>query len=861
MLVEAVERAARPGADHAWSCPADVLAASLGVDPERGLAHEEAARRLAVAGPNELRRAPGPRYLRIVARQLADPLVGLLLAAAFVSAAIGDGVEAAVIGAIVLLNAVLGFVQEVGAERAVVALRASIEQTAAVIRAGREETVAATTLVPGDVLVLREGDRAPADARVLVAERLDVDESALTGESVPVAKAPEQVPSGTPLAERSSMVYAGTGITRGRARALVVATADATEIGRIAALTADAEPPPTPLQQRLGRLSRLMVGVGLVVTASLTAGMVARGESLHEAFLVGVSVAVAAVPEGLAATVTIALAQGARAMAARGAIVRRLSAVETLGGATVIATDKTGTLTRNQMRIAAAHALPGRTEEAVVAAGALASTAELLEGESGLDVVGDPVDGAFLLAAAGSGPDPRAGKRRVLELPFDPSRRRLTVVYDEGDRYRVAVKGAPETLLERTRLDGSARDELLRRAESWAADGLRVLAVAERVLPRQELPPDIVVDEQLELLGLVALHDPLRPAAADAVREAHGAGLAVAMLTGDHPVTAAAIGRALRLDDRPPLTGGELERLDDQELRAQLDRGVFARVTPADKLRLVEAYQGRGDVVAVTGDGVNDTPALRRADVGIAMGLSGTEAAREAAEIVLTDDDFATIVAAIREGRRITDNLRKFVAFLLSANLGEVVLFGIAVLAGIGVPMTVVQVLTVNLLTDGLPALALAQDPASPTTMQPRARLGTRLFSRDLELALGAAGVSVGLAATGAYLIGRAWAPDAAQTMAFATVALAELVFVYTVRSPLAPAWRCPRNRWLHASVAASALVVAAAIFLPFVQELLGTVALGPAEIGAVVGLAFAPALLVEGAKAIRRVRSSPNHG
>jgi Ca2+-transporting ATPase len=503
----------------------------------------------------------------------------------------------------------------------------------------------------------------------------------------------------------------------------------------------------------------------------------------------------------------------------------------------------------------------GRTACEVVATGALASTADLVEDDAGPRVVGDPVDGAFLLSA---GADPRADRRRVLELPFDPWRKRLTVVYEaEGGGYRVAVKGAPEPLLERSALQPDARAELLARATAWAADGLRVLAVAESRLPPGALPADDELDSSVELLGLVALHDPLRPAAQAAVREAREAGLAVAMLTGDHPLTAASIGRALRLDDRRPMTGPELAELDADELPRHLDRGVFARVTPADKLRLVEAYQARGDVVAVTGDGINDTPALRRADVGVAMGLSGTEAAREAAEIVLTDDDFATIVAAIREGRRITDNLRTFVAFLLSANLGEVVLFGIAVLAGIGVPMTVVQVLTVNLLTDGLPALALARDPASPTTMQPRPRLGSRLFTRGNEVALAVAGVAVGLAATGAYLVGRLLEPDAAQTMAFAAIALGELAFVYAVRSPLTAAWRCPANPWLHGAVAASVLVVVAAVSVPPLHGPLGTVALGAAEAAAVLVFALLPAALVELAKGVRRhrIRSSPNRG
>lgn len=829
------------------------MARELGSDAADGLTGAVAAQRLAEAGPNRLPAPNRPGYAAIAARQLADPLVALLVGAAAVSAAIGEGLEAAVITAIVVLDAVLGFVQEAGAERAVLALRRAVQRMAAVVREGREHQVPVEEVVPGDLVVLREGDRVPADARVVQAEGLELDESALTGESVPVGKQSEPVAGRAPLAERSSMVYTGTGVTRGRGLAIVTATGSGTEMGGIARLTAEAKPPPTPLQRRLAKLSRAMVALGLGGTAALTLGMLARGASLEEAFLVGVSVAVAAVPEGLAATVTIALAQGARAMAARGAIVRHLSAVETLGGATVIAADKTGTLTLNQLRVAAARPLPGRSEDELLEAGALASSAELVEDGR---VAGDPVDGAFLLAvAAGGRRDPRtaAGRRLVQELPFDPWRKRLTCVYEEGGRRRVVVKGAPETLVERSRLAEQERRELLAAATAWAGDGLRVLAVAERPL-NGELPAEDDLDRKLELIGLVGLRDPLRPTAAGSVREAGDAGIKVAMLTGDHPVTAAAIARQLELAGSPPLTGPELEALDTQELSGAANaRTVFARVTPADKLRLVEALQAAGHVVAVTGDGINDTPALRRADVGVAMGGSGTEAAREAAEIVLTDDDFATIVGAIREGRRIDDNVRTFVAFLLSANLGEVILFGIAILAGIGAPMTVVQVLTVNLLTDGLPAVALSRDAAAAGTMRRGPRPRGPLFSRPLRLALGLAGAAVGLAATAAYVIGRELAPEAAQTMAFATIAFAELIFVFSIRSPRAPAWRAPGNAALVASVLASAALLLLAIYAPPLREPLGTEALDLVELGVVTGLALLPATIVEAVKALRR--------
>ena len=855
-----VPRASRRCEPESASHSTDVvdLAGELGTDIESGLAEFVARRRLAEVGANRLPAPNRPPYLEIAARQMADPLVALLLAATAVSFLIGERLEALVIASIVVLNAVLGFVQEVGAERAVLALRAAIHPTASVIRGGHEREVSADEVVPGDLVILREGDRVPADARVAADERLELDESALTGESLAVVKTSATVASQTAMADRSSMVFAGTGVTCGRGRAIVVATGRETEIGGIATLTATARPPLTPLQQRLAQLSRAMVALGVAVTTLLTLGMLARGASLEEAFLVGVSVAVAAVPEGLAATVTIALAQGARAMAGRGAIVRRLAAVETLGAATVIAADKTGTLTVNQLRVAAVKPQPGRSESDVLHAAVLASTADLLDDERGVRVAGDPVDGAFLLAlAAEADADPRscAGRALVRVVPFDPWRKRLTTVYTEGGRLRVLVKGAPETLIQRSRLDNEERRHLLAEATQWASDGLRVLAVGERVLVGDGGLDDDEIDSGLELVGLVGLRDPLRSTAADSISRARDAGVAVAILTGDHPVTAAAIARALQLPDSVPLTGSQLEELDDRALgRAISTHSVFARVTPADKLRLVEALQTAGHVVAVTGDGINDTPALRRADVGVAMGGSGTEAARESADVVLTDDDFATIVTAIREGRRIADNIRNFVSFLLSANLGEVVLFAVAILAGIGAPMTVVQVLTVNLLTDGLPAVALSQDPAAGRLVGPRGH--GSLFPRRLQLALAVMGFAVGLTATAAYVIGRATDADAAQTMAFATLALAELVLVFSIRSGTAPAWQPRRNPLLLASVVLSLALLLLSIYVTPLRDAFGTEPLGVAAAATVVALALVPAVLTEAVKAVLRARS-----
>ena len=807
----------------------DDVVRGLVSDPERGLTDAEAQERLGRFGPNRLPRARRPPYAAIALRQFADPLVGLLLSAVLVSALIGERIEALAISAIVLLNALLGYVQEARAESAVIALREVLEEHAGVIRGGRERELGVEELVPGDLLVLREGERVPADARLVAAAGLAIDESTLTGESVPVDKSIEAVPLETGLAERASMVYAGSSVTRGRGRGIVTATGSATELGEIAGLAQQAKQPLTPLQRRVGALTRLMVAFGIVVTLALGGAMLARGSSLEEAFLVGVSVAVAAVPEGLAATVTIALALGAREMAARGAIARRLTAVETMGSATVIASDKTGTLTENRLRLADALPASGRSERELLTAAVLASSARLLGEEGDLRPVGDPVDAAIVLAAherglTGAVLEP---PRPLRELPFDPVRKRMALVYDEGDGRRLYVKGAPEVVLERSTASADEIASLEAVAEEWASRGLKVLAVAERSVPAGRVD-DEALEIELGVVGLLALQDPLRPTAHDAVEEARAAGLRVEMMTGDHPLTARAIGRSLGLPQS----------------------AIHARVTPAEKLRLVESFQDEQEVVAVTGDGVNDAPALRTADVGVAMGRDGTEAARESADLVLTDDDFATIVAAIREGRAIADNIRKFVAFLLSANLGEVALFAVAIPAGLGVPMTVVQVLLVNVLTDGLPAVALTRDPAAADTMRRPPERGDRLFPPRAWGVLAAIGVVVGLAALVAFLVGRSDAADEARTMAFATVAFAELALVFSLRSPIRAAWDAPRNLYLIGSVVLSAVIVLVALYLPALNDPIGTVPLGPAELGVVVALALVPFACVEAGKA-----------
>jgi Ca2+-transporting ATPase len=808
-------------APHA--APGETVVRGLGTDAEHGLTAAEAAARLEQVGRNEPSRQRRPRYAQLALHQVVDPLVALLVAATAISVAMGDTTEGIAIAAILVLNGVLGFWQEAGAERAILALSTAFSQSALVVRDGAEAEIDAAEVVPGDVLLVQAGDRVAADARIVATNGLDVDESALTGESLPAAKTARPVPEQAPLAERASMLYAGTGVTRGAARAVVTDTGSRTELGRIETLAAAAKAPTTPLTRRLGALAQQMVVVGVAVTLVLGAIIVVRGGAWNDAFLTSVAVAVAAVPEGLAATVTAALALGARAMAKRGAIVRRLSAIETLGETTEICTDKTGTLTQNEIRVADLRTAADVGEGELLRAAVFASSTIQVAGRA----VGDPIEVALELAALERGALDGGAPPVVGELAFSAERKRMTVVRAVDGAAHAFTKGAPEAV---AACAEEAPPALVAAAEGWAAEGFRVLAVATRPLAA-DAAVDETVEAGLRMIGVVALHDPLRASAAPSVAAARDAGIHVRMITGDHPATAATIGRALGLDAD----------------------AIHARATPADKLALVEELQAGGAVVAVTGDGVNDAPALRRADIGVAMGRSGTEAAREAATIVLTDDDFATIVAAVAEGRRIGDNIRKFVAFLVSANFGEVLVFAVAVTAGMGAPLAVIQVLLVNLVTDGLPALALARDPGMPETMHSPPRRGTVLFDRRMWQALGAIGVVVGAATLTAFLIGRGSDDDVAKTMAFATLALSELALVYGMRSPTVAAWHAPRNRWLDLSVVGSVAVVAFVVYFPGGHSAFGTVSLGVADGVTSLLLALAPLAAVETFKALRR--------
>jgi Ca2+-transporting ATPase len=845
----------RPGASAQASeaVPAHALEvgealAALGTTSE-GLAAASAAERRDRQGPNELPREPAPSLLELVGRQLRGAMVVLLLGAALISLLLGELLDASVILAIVALNTALGAVQEGKAEAAARALESLLSPTALVLRPGSAaRRVDAAELVAGDVVLLRAGDQVPADGRLIAARRLEIDEAPMTGESAPVAKRSDPpVPAHVPLADRATMAYLGTTATHGDARLLVTATGPRTELARIARGAARPRRA-SPLEARVDRFAAVLLRVALGICALLAVLAWIHGTPPGESILVGASLAVAAVPEGLPAVITITLALGMHRLATRGAIVRRLPAVETLGSASVICADKTGTLTTSKMvveRVLCAAGPSGTDGERDVLAAALIASEELADpGEAAIASAAETL--GLRRAALVEGWEPVGGE------PFDSSRKRMSVVLETSDGARVSyVKGAPEAIA--TRLADPAKgDELAAIAQGWAAEGTRVIMVARRSGLSDRADPE----DQLEAIGLVGIVDPIRETVPESVATARRAGVRTIMITGDHPATAIAVARRCGIGlDRGAsnvMTGAELDRLSEDDLGARIDSvDVFARVVPEHKSRIVDALQRRDEVVAMTGDGVNDAPALRAADIGVGIG-AGSDAAKAAADIVLAKNDFSTIVAAIEGGRRIYDNILRFVAFLLAANAGEVLVFMLAVVPGLGAPLTIVQILLVNLLTDGVPAVALGVDPADASTMRkpPRPRSQSLLAPLGAQLSVGA--VATGTAAFTSFLIGHADTDGAGQTMAFTTLVFAQLGYVYAIRGADA-FWRAGRNRFLDAGVALSALIASLVLFVPPLSDAFSIVELEAGQLGAALALAALPFCATETLKWIRR--------
>jgi Ca2+-transporting ATPase len=842
------------GAAPAWSLPWSLVAERLGVDVTRGLDADEVGRRRRRFGPNRLRRRKKRPAWRILADQFKSLIVLLLLAAAAVSLLFGETIEGFAIVVVILINAVLGFATELRAVRSMEALYALGVVHTRVRRDGVVAAVPAEDLVPGDVVLVEGGDVITADLRLVESSKLEADESVLTGESLPVPKDVAPVAPEAPLAERSCMLFKGTAVTRGSATALVTATGMATELGQISALVAEAEEEATPLEKRLNRLGGRLIHVTLALTAAIAAAGMWAGKDAFLMIETALALAVATIPEGLPIVATIALARGMRLMAKKHALVNRLSAVETLGATHVICTDKTGTLTENRMTVArlvlddgeggAAETFrkdgaPVEPEahgglRAALEVMALCNNATLRDGrEEG--ATGDPLEVALLVAAARAGLD---RERLIRSFPerreeaFDPERKLMATFHETAEGFRVAVKGAPEAVLAASTrawtehgirpLDEAGRAAWMRRNEALAAEGFRVLAVAEKTVARPETDPY----ETLTFLALVALHDPPRSDARPAVEACRAAGIRVVMVTGDQPVTALAVARAVGIagEGADVIHGAEvpdLTALPERERRRVLEAPIFARVTPKQKLDLIELHQRAGRIVAMTGDGVNDAPALKKADIGVAMGKRGTQVAREAADMVLEDDSFSTIVAAVEQGRIIFGNIRRFVFYLMSCNVSEVMVVGLASVAGAPLPVLPLQILFLNLVTDIFPALALGVGggPADVMRRPPRAA-DEPVLGRRHWFGIAAYGGMITASVLGSLFLARAalsMPVGAAVTVSFLTLALAQLWHVFNMRGRREGLWvnEVTRNPYVWAALALCAGLILAAVYVP----------------------------------------------
>jgi Ca2+-transporting ATPase len=840
-----------------------------------GLSRNEADKRLEEGGLNSLEAEEGVGPLRLLVRQVHNPLIYLLAGAAVLSGLVGHHVDALVIVGVIVLNSLLGFFQEWRAEGALAALRDMAAPHARVLRDGRPIQIDAAHAAPGDVLLLETGDSVAADARLLSGDDLHVDESALTGESEPVAKRPVRTDDNTAMADQENMVWMSTSVTGGRGRAVVVATGMRTQMGQIAREVRATRREETPLQKRMHKLG-LALGVGGIVLAALVFGLgLLRGYALVDMLMFAVAAAVSAIPEGLPAVISVTLALGVRRMAQRHAIIRRMTAVETLGSTTVICSDKTGTLTQNQMTVrqlwtggktfevsgegyrpegdlrcadgGTAGEVSGALER-LLRIGVLSNNAGLKEEDGQWRVEGNPSEGALLVVARKAGIDVDGTRRdaeRLAEVPFSSSTKYMATLHPVGaDTGRVAyVKGAPERILEfcshvlmggdRVALEAERRQEIAEINEQFASEALRVLAGAYR-----DMPPETgrleraAVEEGLTLAGLWGMLDPPREESIQAVSDAKGAGIRPVMITGDHAVTALAIARQVGIaQDGRALTGRDIEELAKPDLaRAALEAGVFARVTPAHKLKIMEALKEHGHVVAMTGDGVNDAPALKGADIGVAMGLAGTEVAKGAADMILTDDNFATIVHAVAEGRVIYSNLRRVVFFLLSTNLGEILTLVAALVIGMDLPLTAVMILWVNLVTDGACTVPLGVEPGHADTLKQPPR-DPKAFIIDWQLALRMAILTPIMAAG---TLGLFWYEqrlnglDYAQTVGFTTMAAFQWFQAFNARSQYQSVFAIGvfTNRWVLWGVGAAVLLQIGAVHTPVGQLLFGSVGL-----------------------------------
>ena len=886
----------------------------------QGLTREEAGRRLAQFGPNELAEKEKTPPWVLFLEQFKNFLIIILLVAAAVSGVLaltgeGDIWDPILIVIIVLFAAGLGFVQEYRSEKALEALKQMTASTATVIRNGEEEEIPARDLVPGDVILLQTGDRIPADSRLTEAVNLKIDEAPLTGESVAVGKKTEIISGDAPVADRTNMAYTGTTVVYGRGKALVIGTGMSTEFGKIAGMLQEVKPPPTPLQVSLDKIGKIL-GIACLAICAVVAGvgiLVGMFSHILEAFIWGVSLAVAAVPEALPAVTTICLALGVQRMVKRHALLRRLPAVETLGCTTFICSDKTGTLTQNEMTVRKIY-VNGETIDVggvgyepegsfylngtaitpqdephllrLLRAGASCNDSHLTSANGLWQVRGDPTEGALVVVAAKAGiKREELTVPRIAEVPFSSERKRMATIHDTPQGVVAYSKGAPEVILDsctriysegiERELTEQDRKRILQANQEMAAGALRVLGLAYKSLPGKELGSEVVegAEEQTVWLGLVGMIDPPREEVKQAVALCKQAGIESVMITGDHKLTAEAIAKELNMlaEEDMALSGKELDELTPKELDNVAEKvKVYARVSPAHKMRIVEALQDKGHVVAMTGDGVNDAPALKKADIGVAMGITGTDVSKEAGAMILTDDNFASIVASVEEGRNIFANIRKYLIYLLSCNVGEVLLMLVAFVIGTAtglykiVPLVALQILVVNLVTDGLPALALAVEPGEPGIMQqpPRDPKKT-VFDRSMVSWTLGMGFWITAATLGVFFwaLNSGRSPVEAQCLCFATLVLGELFRCFGCRSERYSLFRIGpfSNKWLLAAVASSVAILLAVVYLPFIQSPFHTYSMTLKDWGIVVLVGATNLIITEIAKLImaRRTHAS----
>jgi P-type Ca2+ transporter type 2C len=873
-------------------------------DELRGLPADIVRQRYEEYGPNELAERPRPGFWTLLLSQFNNFLIFILIVASIISVFLGEYIDAGAIMAIVILSAVMGVVQESKAEEALAALKKMAAPEAVVIRGGQTLTTPGRDLVPGDIVMLETGNYVPADLRLIESINLSIEEASLTGESVPTKKrAGDVLEPDAPLGDRRNMAFMSTMITYGRGKGIVVATGMHTQIGQIAEMIQAVEEEPTPLQVKLDQLGRWLGIAALTLCALVFLVGVLRGVGILEMFMTAVSLAIAAVPEGLPAVVTICLALGTQRMIARNALLRRLPAVETLGSATTICSDKTGTLTQNEMtvlQIWADHSLLSLTGDGYDPAGDFVDSGRVVdprsypgidmllrgvtlcndarlelnepasEEQGGYRMLGDPTEGALVVAAAKAGywhKDLKRTDPRLAEVPFDSERKRMTTIHPdrESDGYIAYVKGAPDIVLDvcthfyddglERALTEYDREQVLEMNASLSSNALRVLGLAYRRLDTVPDEPGVDLEQELTFVGLVGMIDPARPEVREAIRVSRHAGIRPVMITGDYQNTAVAIAKELALlrADGRVLDGAKLDQLDDTDfLDIVEDVDVYARVSPQHKVRIVEMLRHRGHVVAMTGDGVNDAPALKRADIGVAMGITGTDVSKETADMVLTDDNFASIVAAIEEGRVIYSNIRKFVFYLLSCNMGEILVIFIAMLVGLPLPLTAIQLLVLNLLTDGAPALALGVESGDPDTMKrPPRPVNEPVINREMVVGIVVQSVAISGATLGAFLIGLQTFPDnlaGAQTMAFATLALSELFRAYTARSEHYSLWAIGpfSNKYMQYAVLVSLAILLSIIYVPALDPIFDTAPLGWLHWVEILPLIFVPAFAAE---------------